>query len=661
MIIDYPWYFVPFCLLLGAAYAAVLYFVGKPLFGRRLRWLLATLRFLSVSFIAFLLLAPLSKQTVTERQLPRVVLARDVSQSVEMSDDADFSFDALTDKADRHYQVVLDSFGSAGATDIGALLDRYRGDDIAALVLASDGIHNRGTSPTSIAEKLSFPIYCVALGDTTPQRDAALTALRCNRIAMQGNTFPIEVTVTARLLKGSHTQLTVLNGKGAKLQSQPIAYSDDYFSQTLSFNLTAAEAGLQRFCLQLSPANDEVTLSNNTLTFYVDVIDTRQRIALVADAPHPDLAAWRRALESNPSYKVDILMAGDIESGKKKMEDDYSLAILHNLPSQRHPSTTYANKLPTIYVIGLQTDLSRFNALHSGLEIISKAARTNEVTAIHNPAFALFAMDEEDAHIIEALPPLSAPFGEARTTADVQTLFGARLGSIDTRQPLVAASARGETRRVFFWGEGLWHWRLADYQSHQSHRHVDHLVSQLVTFTALQTNRNRLQVEADRSYSANDPLTLRAQLYNEAYQLTNTPEVTLTLKGDSLKSDYSFRRSGNSYSLTLPGLPEGLYRYHAATDDGLTDDGSFAVEALNLELQSLVADHTLLRTLAALTGGETVKPEDLSTLHSPLSTLKPTLYTHTRYTEMLRMPLALILIILLLAAEWVLRKYHGEL
>lgn len=48
------------------------------------------------------------------------------------------------------------------------------------------------------------------------------------------------------------------------------------------------------------------------------------------------------------------------------------------------------------------------------------------------------------------------------------------------------------------------------------------------------------------------------------------------------------------------------------------------------------------------------------TLNSQLLTLKPTIYTHTRYAEFLRLPLVLALIILLLAAEWVIRKYHGE-
>lgn len=661
MIIDYPWYFVLLCLLAGAVYAGVLYFVGRNPFGRGWRWVLAALRFVTVSAIAFLLLAPMSRQRVDERQKPHVVLAQDVSQSVRQSADSAFSLESIVPELEKHCRVSYVPFGNEGSTDIGAVLERYRGDDVAALVLASDGLHNRGTNPTSIAERMAFPVHCIALGDTTPRRDARLANLRCNRIAMQGASFPVEFTVGASLLRGNGSRLTITDDAGHSLFSQSVDYTDNSYSSTVNAMLPAEKAGLRRYTVHLTPVEGEVSLSNNTLVFYVDVIDTRRKVALVANAPHPDLAALKRAIESNPNYEATVVMAADAESGKWKAEKDVSLVVLHNLPSKMHPSVTYADGLPTLYIIGTQTDLSRFNALRSGMEITSKVQRGNDVTALYRPSFALFTLDQEDINALEALPPLTAPFGEARLAADVQTLFAARLGNIDTRQPLVAASAHGDLRRAWIWGEGLWHWRLADWQLHETHSHVDRLVSQLVSFTAMQTDRNRLQVEAERSYAEGEPVTLRAVLYNENYEAVNNAEVTLTLTGDSVKADYTFRRDAGGYSLTLPPLAEGLYRYHA-TGDGQVCDGSFAVEAMNLEQQRLNADHTLLATLSALTGGQLSTPNsELRNLISELTTLKPTIYSHTRYAEFLRLPWVLILLLLLLAGEWGVRKYHGEL
>lgn len=652
---DFPWYFALLCLLVGLAYAAVLYFVGGCPFGRGWRWVLAILRCLTVSTIAFLLMSPMTRQTVNERQKPHVVLAQDVSQSVRLGIDSAFTLKAMEPKLEEHCRISYVEFGTTGATDIGSVLERYRGDDVAALVLATDGLHNRGTNPTSVAERLAFPVHCVTLGDTTPQRDARVSNLRCNRIALLGSRFPVEFTVAASLLKGNGSRLTIQNAIGKQLFTQPIEYTDDDYNVTISTTVPAEGVGLQRFTVHLTPVEGEVATGNNTLSFYVDVIDTRRKVAIISNAPHPDVAAIRRAIEGNPNYEAVTVTASDAESGKWKADSDVSLIVLHNLPSKQHPSVDYAEGLPQLFVIGAQTDLARFNALHSGLEITAKVQRTNEVTAQHVAGFGLFTLDESDASVIETLPPLTAPFGEARFGADVQTLFTARLGNIDTRLPLVAATAQGLQHRAWIWGEGLWHWRLAEWQSHESHTHVDHLLSQLVSFTAQQSSLNRLQVEAERSYAEDEPVTLHAVLYNENYEAVNDAEVQISI--DTLK--YTFRRDAGFYSLTLPSLSEGLYRYHA-TADGQEAEGTFAVEAMNLE-QLLTADHSLMTTLCALTDGKMYTPSQLQTLGKQLSAIKPTIYTHTRYAEFLRLPLILTLIILLLAAEWVLRKYHGEI
>ena len=655
MIIDYPWYYVLLCLLAGAAYAAALYFTGRKAFPKRLRWLLAALRFIAVSAIAFLLLAPVARQTVHERQKPHVVMAADVSQSVAASADSAFSLEALAGEVEGNCMVSMETFGGS-ATDIGEVLMRHSHDDIAALVLATDGIYNRGGNPATVAERLPFPVYTVALGDTTVRRDAALADLRCNRIAMLGNDYPVEVTVNASWLGGRSAQLTISDAGGNVMHRQSIGYSGDNFSTVVSATLPAKAPGLQRITVKIEPIEGEFSVQNNTIAFYIDVLDTRRKVAIYANAPHPDLAALKRAIEANANYEATVIYASDA-----KPDTSYSLAILHNLPSATHPDVGFAKELPQLYVIGLQTDLSRFNALHSGLEIVAKVSRANEVTAAHQTSFSLFTLDDDATAAIEAMPPLSTPFGEARMAAGVQSLFTARLGSIDTRQPLVAATAQGEMRRAFVWGEGLWRWRLAEWQADGSHTHFDRLVSQLVAFTAMQQSRSRLQVEAGRSYADDESPVLRAQLYNEAYELTNSPEVQLHLTGDSTEADFTFARDGAAYRLNLPVLKAGLYRYKATAGDGLTASGTFAVEALNLEHRSLVADHSLLRTISATTGGEMLYPSDIAEISSQLKALKPTIYSHTRYAEFLRLPLILILIIVLLGAEWVLRKYHGEL
>lgn len=667
MIIDYPWYYVLFCLVAGALYAAVLYFLGHRRFGKGMNLLLAGLRFVAVSVIALLLLAPVAKQTVNEQQKPVVVVAQDVSESVE-SGKWKVEREKWKEIEGEGYDVVYEEFGGS-TTDISAELEeiasRYQGRNLGAVVLATDGIYNRGNNPATTAERITFPVYTIALGDTTPQRDAALANIRHNRIAFSGNTFPVEITINASRLKGNAAQFSLLDNHGKTMARERVDYSDNNFSTTLTFDLKAEKPGLQRYTASLSVVDGERTAANNMLNFYTDIIDSRRKVAIIGNAPHPDLAALKQAVESNPNYEAEVFLNEELKMRNEELKE-VSLLILHNLPSATHQLPTlnsYLSSINSIYIIGTQTDLPRFNALHAGLEIVAKARKTNEVTAMYNDHFSLFMLDAADGAAIEELPPLSAPFGEAKASPSLQSLFTARLGNINTQQPLVAAQVQGTKRTVFVWGEGLWRWRLNDFLNNKSHEHFDRLVSQMVNFAAITDSRERFIVETERHYSDNDEIVVRAQLYNESYEPFNTPDATFNLKGDSIKGDYNFSRQSDGYTLSLGTLPEGLYRYTATTTyDGTTysTEGSFAVEALHLEQTNLTANHSLLATLSTITGGQLVYPSDLSTLNSQLSTLKPVIYTHTRFSELLNLPWVLIFILLLLGGEWVLRKYLGN-
>lgn len=665
MIFDYPWYFLIFCLLAGVVYAGVLYFLGSRSFSPRLRWLLATLRFVVVTVIAMLLLAPTVRRSVHEQQRPLVVVAKDVSQSVGLSADSSYT---LSLPSTDHYEVVEETFGGSYtdlAGEMSTLSSRYPGRDIGALVLVTDGIHNRGAGPSSVAEQLTFPVYSVALGDTLPRRDAVLTALRYNKIAYSGNTFVVEVTVNATLLGGHRATLLAKDEKGGVVERREVVYEGSSFSLPLTLSLPAGDAGLHRYQLALSVTEGEVDESNNVMTFYVDVVDSRRRVAIIAAAPHPDLGALRRAIGSHAGYRADVFLASETARLAAALRDSaFSMVVLHNLPTATLAVPAAVEKMPALYIVGCQTDLPRFNSLHTGLEIVAKSKKSNEVTATYNNAFSLFSYGDDDADIMTQMPPLDAPFGEAHVSAGVQNLFTARLGTIDTRQPLIAATTQGDVHRSFVWGEGLWRWRLNDYQLTSSHQHFDRLIGQLVNLTAASAVRSPFVVEAQRLYLDSDPVVLSAQLYNEASEPINGPEAAVTLSGDGYQADFLFSRDGDGYRLAVGQLPEGLYRYAAHVEyNGRTYDatGAFAVEAMNLERQNLVADHALLRTIGAVTGGATYLPTETAALEEAMSTLRPIVYSHRRFDDLLSLPWVLALILLLMTGEWFIRKYNGTL
>lgn len=730
-----PWYFVLLCLLLGAGYAALLYFVrfrrdkagsgsasavGEGL-GNGMRWLLSALRMLSVAGIAFLLLSPLVRRVQHDREKPIIIVAQDNSKSLDYCSDSALYAGVLPQKMrdlcrtlEEDYDVQCYSYGSdvrqqdaeEGGEDMGerdkstdmsamlsAIADRYAGRNVGAVLITGDGLWNQGVNPVSVAQQFTFPVYTLALGDTTARKDAAISHVKCNRVAYRDNQFPMEITVRASMLQGRTKQLTVTHN-GRVLYSKSLTYNADDFLATETVLLDADQAGLQQYVVRIAPADEESSLRNNTYTVPVEVIDGHQKIALIAALPHPDVAALRRSIESRQNYEVEACLARDWKGNIR----DYDMIILHQLPARGNQGGEIVAQavkahLPLMFVVGTMSDLPRFNALHAGVEIYSRLDRSNEATPLYNDRFTAFTLDEETARKTETYPPLTSPFGEYRTSGNTQALFSARIGTVNSGQPLVAVCQQQELRYAVVAGEGLWKWRLADYQQNGTNEHFDNMMNKLVTYTALRVDKERFRVNAKKVWRENEEVTLEAELYNENYEPVNQPEVTLELRNTEVTGrdadrnndpgrgrapregaaqqrtalQYKFNKEGTGYTLNVGRLAPGTYNYKAATHyngRALTAQGTLLVEDANLEDLALKADHALMNTLAVATGGEMLTIDRLAQFPDLLrqrSDVTPVIYSHQRYSELLNMPLVFILLMLLLTAEWVLRKYHGEI
>lgn len=699
IIIDYPWYFVIFCLLLGAAYAVVLYWLGRKAerdFSRGLGTALSFLRAISVAAIAFLLFSPLVKREASRKEKPIVILAQDDSKSLDYCPDSAYyrgdyiaKMDRLADDLSRDYdvqrlvfggdvqlldeQVAASSLHSGQATDIANLLaevgDRYFHRNVGAVVLATDGIYNTGANPVGAASSLAVPLYGIAMGDTTVYPDAAIANVRFNRIAYLGNTFPLEITVSANRLLGRSSTLNV-SVDGRRLYTKQLHFSDSRFTATETVVIDADRAGMHNYIVEIAPVGDERSVRNNRRVVPVEVIDGHQKIALIAAAPHPDIAALRAAVQNNSNYEVESFLASDFNKNPR----DYNLLIFHQIPSRTAGVGLDVAKLlqsgtPAMFVLGSQTDLARLNALHAGLEVYARIDRQNEAAPLFNTDFTYFTLDAETARRIAQFPPLLSPFGEYKLGGNAQTLFSARIGTVNSGIPLVAVTQQQDRRCAFVAGEGLWRWRLADWQTNATHADFDALINKLVVFTALRANGEHFHVEVKNIFAQSESVVVDAQLYNDNYEPVNQPDVELVVRNVASPegAKYTLNRTATGYSINLGVLPSGSYTYSATTrlsGKSYTATGSFLVEDLHLEALNTVADHSLLATLAAETGGAVVdahSPEQVAELLRQRDDLKTVVYSETSYSDMLNLPLILIFILLLLTVEWVLRKYNGTI
>ncbi len=687
----YPVWYLALCALAGLGVALLLYFRTPHPAPRPVLWSMAVLRFLGYSLLAALLLSPLLRFVDTDRQEPIVVLAQDVSESVALETDTTAyaaEWRRLREELSRSYRVVDYTFGSevreAGdlsftdkQTNLDAVLtevaDLYGNQNLGAVVLATDGIYNAGTNPAYRDYALRAPVYTVGLGDTTRRRDLLVSRVFHNRIAYLGDRFSVQVDLSARNAAGEATSLTVSRvgeGGSAVLHTEAVVLEGDDFFTTREITLAADRAGVQRYRIAVTGIGDEVSTANNQRDIFVDVLDARQRILLLAAAPHPDLSALRQSLRTGQNNEVEVAYV-DRFTGNPR---DYDLLILHELPSatQRASGLLEAMQraaVPVLYITGASLPAPLLNAAQDIVTVAGGGAQVqgNEATAKLVPGFNAFTLSEELRLALPRFPPLSVPFGNFAPGPGAVQLLQQRIGRVDTDFPLLTVGESRGVRTGVWLGSGLWQWRLFDYLEYGDHARFDELISQLTQYLTVQEDKRRFRVSlAENIFDENKAVQLDAELYNSSYELVNDPEARVVITGPAGREyDYTFTRTANAYSLNAGRLPVGNYAYQAVVNDGeetLTNAGKFSVQAVELERFALEADHALLRQLSGRYGGDLLFPDQLATLPDRLVAsggVKPVLFETITTRSIVNLKGVFFLLLALFAGEWVLRRWSG--
>lgn len=689
---EYPSWFLILCALAGLAVALLLYFRDRTFKDqpRSLVWGMGLLRWLGYSLLAALLLSPLLQYLDQDQQEPVVVLAQDVSESIGLEMDTTAytaQWTALRDALAAKYQVVEYTFGAGVQTDgelrftdkrtnLDAVLteisDVYGTQNLGAVVLATDGIYNEGTNPAYRNLQLQAPIYTVGLGDTTQRRDLLIRRVFHNKIAYLNDRFSIQVDVSARNAAGTNTRMTVSKvgeGNGAPLHSESISIDKNDFFTTREVLLAADRAGVQRYRISLTGIGEEVSTANNRRDIFVDVLDARQKILLLADSPHPDLTAMRQSLAAGKNNEVTIGYAGKFQGQLA----DFDLVMLHQLPSIKHPVTAElaqleGAKVPTLFVLGENTPGRSVNQSQDLLSFTgTQGAKGNDVSARPVGGFNLFTLSDELRQAIPKYPPLTAPFGNFTSGPGATTILKQRIGRVDTDFPLLVVGESRGVRTGVAAGVGWWQWRLFDFLEYGNHDRFDELISQVTQYLTVQEDKRRFRVSlAENIFDENEPVQLDAELYNKNYELVNEPEATVTVTGsEGREYPFAFTRTANAYTLNAGTLPVGNYRFRARVNPGdgeLTYDGRFSVQAVEVERYALEADHGLLRQLSDRYGGELLFPDQLGDLPARLEaagTVKPVQFTTVNTKSVVHLKWIFFLLLGLFAAEWFLRRFFG--
>ncbi|RZK54314.1 MAG: hypothetical protein EOO91_16110, partial [Pedobacter sp.] len=495
------------CLLLGGLYAWVLYGSNRSL-NQNLKYVLAALRILVVTTITWLLFAPLVKRISYTPEKPIIVLAHDNSISVAEIEPSGFNkakyqanLKQLTDQLSSKYEVKTYSFSDSvksglnfsgkgklsNASDlINQLNDELLNRNVGAVIIATDGIFNRGGNPLYELNKIKAPVYTIAMGDTIAKRDVLIANVNYNNLVYSDNEFTLDIQIQAFESKGETTQLSV-SENGAKVKQQNVAINANSFVQDVQIKLNANKIGVQKYTISVSSVKNEITAKNNSQTIFVEVIDARQKVLIAAAAPHPDIATLKQAIELNKHYGVTVALADELNTIDP---NKFSLAIFYQLPGYENLAIQLndklrKNKTSIFYVIGAQTSLYTLAQLQGIVSFGKSNGIIQEIFPYPDPNFTAFNLDAASLKQLNDYDPLQTLFANMSINGNYSAVLNQRIGKINTQSPLWFFAEDNGQKLGFLIGEGIWKWKLEEAKNEQSFPLVNELISKTVQYLSV--------------------------------------------------------------------------------------------------------------------------------------------------------------------------------
>lgn len=691
---QYSLWFIPLCLMVGTGCALLLYYKSTALdLDKKNRIIMSCLRGLSVSLICFLLLAPMLKMVVKDLDKPLVIFAVDNSESIALSTDSSYYRNAYPQQLSQLMNSFGDKFDvrvySVGdknqyqeekntdfltftdkSTDLSSVFNEvatlYGNRNIGSIILLSDGIFNVGSNPYYKASSLEYPVYTVGLGGTEMTTDLYVAGVNHNKQTLKGNFFPVEIKIAANQLAGNNVTLTLEEGNEVLLTKNLNINSRKFF-ETVSANIQAGNKGLHKYKVTLSELEGEITHKNNVAYFYVEVIDSREKIAIVYNGPHPDVAALKSALENTDNYDVTVFSIQDFRANS----EDYSLVVLHQLPSTGQPAANLLAQIQKsgtscLYIVGAQTNLAAFNNQNVGVTIQQNKNLFNNAMPLFNENYTAFTFSEEARQLLPKLPPMTTVFGDYKAVGSSNIFLYQKINGVNTQYPLILFNDNNGVKTGVICGTGIWQWRLYNYLYTQSHREFDEIINKIATYLSVKADKSLFRVAAKNVYEEYKPVVIMAELYNESYELVNDADVSIVITAeDGKKYEQQLSKQNNQYVLNMGELPVGDYSWTCSTKYGRNNyskSGSFSVDEVLIESTNLVADHSLLQSIATATNGKFFLPQDMQQIEQEIKNndnIKPIANYSKKYSLLLNSWLYFACIVLLLATEWFLRKWNG--
>ncbi|MES2307040.1 MAG: hypothetical protein V4558_16175 [Gemmatimonadota bacterium] len=595
-------------------------------------------------------------------------------------------------------------------TDLGTAVGSVRAEladlPLAGVVVVSDGADNAAgdlEAPLLAYRARKVPIYTVGVGSERFTHDVGVERFSLPSSTLLGGGVQAEVLLSARDIAGDTVRLAVeADGRMVASEVAVVPAGRDVFPVAL--RVPPLPAGLHRISVRALPMRGEVITENNSADAMLRVRPAMEKVLYVEGEPRPEFAFLRRAISGDSG----IQLVGLLQSAKGKylrLGVDDSLELRDGFPSRREDLFRYkaivlgsveasfftgdqlrmlgdfvSRRGGTIIALGGRGSFAEGGWSGTPLADVlpialdARAARASDTAVVEltvhptaagsvHPALRLGATSAS-LRRWDSLPQLSAVnrFGPLREGATV-LLTGKPANGADV--PVLVVERYGRGMAAVLGVQDSWRWQMSprlpvEDQSHQV------LWRQLLRWSLDQVpERVEVTVTPDHA-DPGQAVSIRARVSDAGYFDVNDAVVSaqVTTPGGVQRDvplEWTLHDDG-SYAGQFVAEQLGQYELTVMAHRG--------ADTMRSTVSALVADTTaadvgraelrtgLLTRLAEATGGRYYPLSDVSRLVRDVEFTSAGIAARDAH-DLWDMPIVLIVLVLLLGAEWGFRRYRG--
>lgn len=691
-------------IILLAAYSFYVYRFTLPPVSYPKKYFLTFLRTFSLVLLFFIFFEPVLTLTKKLIITPINVFYVDNSRSIKIDDKTNRSskmkalIEALSG-SNLNENSEYYSFGSSiklleadnlsklnwsdATTDFSSIFKNLQQSEknITSVTIISDGVITQGSTPIYAAEKLGIPVFTVGIGDSTRKNDIEIKNVINNEFIYAGNPTTILTTVLNKGYSDKASQISLY--ENSNLIEQKNIIFDRSGVNSISFDYTPKQSGEKKLSVKVSNLDGEANLLNNQKVFFINVLSNKINILLISGSPSPDLTFIKNSLTNDENLKVSSLtqiVAGNfLEENSQAKLDSADIIYLLGYPTASTSEDFYnrlINKLenkstPIFILITGEVSITKLERLKNFLPFSAQRIENNylqvqpdvQISELKNPT-----IESNSSSEWSNLPPISQPFALITVKPESKIISKIRVGNSPRNIPLIICRNFGSKRSIAFIGKDIWKWKLQT--TNKNLTLFDNFIINSTRWLNAPDDQKKVKIKTSKKiYSSGEIVEFSAQVYDESFNPVNDAEVKVNILNKDYKTELNLNSVGNGlYEGSISLDKNGDYSFNGtALIDGkfLGDDkGNFNIGDLDIEMVDTRMNYEFLNLLSNQTKGKYFSPDNFKDLIASLNEINLKSSKEKLITSEIRLwsdEWLLVIVILLFAAEWFIRKREGML